>query len=44
MRDFLQSLLYWPAMISFSMMIAIPMAAAFIAVVLLLVTAVHDGY
>jgi hypothetical protein len=37
-------LLYWSLLISCSMIIAIPIAAAFIWAVLLLVMAVHDGY
>lgn len=44
MRDLLQSVVYWSLTIFFSMIIAIPIAAAFIFVILILVQAVHDGY
>lgn len=43
MRAFLETIVTWSLAIFFSMIIAIPIAAAFIWMILLYITAVHDG-
>jgi hypothetical protein len=43
MRVFLETVVTWSLAIFFSMIMAIPIAVAFIWMVLLLVRAVHDG-